>query len=210
MCIRDRYDTDRRTVLIQLENEPDNPEGGNGQWLSQFYNVVNLLDKIGQAVHNSPFKIVTRVNVTANGWNQEIEGLDYNERMSFALSKNGIDLLGRGFYDYGLNDQDEFDEYGNVLHTPEIGIVLQRYIGQAIESLSRGYGLGPYQLKNCSVNSNNSVFLGGVNDWSRSTGQKISAKYIYSDNDYKYGVKVDTSNVSAINHSELYLSLIHI
>jgi len=204
MAFLNIYDTDRRTVLIQLENEPDNPEGGNGQWLSQFYNVVNLLDKIGQAVHNSPFKIVTRVNVTANGWNQEIEGLDYNERMSFALSKSGIDLLGRGFYDYGLNDQDEFDEYGNILHTPEIGIVLQRYIGQAIESLSRGYGLGPYQLKNCSVNSNNSVFLGGVNDWSRSTGQKISAKYIYSDNDYKYGVKVDTSNVSAINHSELY------
>ena len=48
------------------------------------------------------------------------------------------------------------------------------------------------------------MFLGGVNDWSRSTGQKISAKYIYSENDYKYGVKVDTSNVSAINHSELY------
>ena len=204
MAFLNIYDTDRRTVLIQLENEPDNPEGGNGQWLSQFYNVTNLLDKIGQAVHNSPFKIVTRVNVTANGWNQEIEGLNYNERMSFVLSKDGIDLLGRGFYDYGLNDQDEFDEYGNVLHTPEIGVVIQRYIGQAIESLDRGYGLGPYQLKNCSPNSNNSVFLGDFNDWSRSTGQKINAEYIYSDSDYKYGVKVDMTNVSAINHSELY------
>ena len=137
------YDTDRRTIAIQLENEPDNDEGGMGYWLSQYSAMVNLLNKLGEAVHNSTYDMITKINITVRGIDETIDGLDYFARANNLIEQPYLDLVGPDAYNTNtMQDMSFYDKGNNIPVHLEIGPSVWSVIGQSVYHLINGYGMG--------------------------------------------------------------------
>ena len=86
-CITEN-DKNRRTYVIQVENEPDYGAG----WQGQYRECLRYINELGKLVKNSEYSVVTRVNITAadvlfeNGVPEDICALD------------GIDIVGTDLY----------------------------------------------------------------------------------------------------------------
>lgn len=142
-------DRDRRTVAIQLENEPGNSEGGNGLWMSQFVNIANHLNNLGRAVKESSYSMVTYLNLMAAGYNETIEGYDLKGRVRHLIDKEYIDIVGWDIYTNQTSPRDKNLEYGkNLPIYAEMGICAYSVPGQINYCFSNGYGLGFYMFAN--------------------------------------------------------------
>ncbi len=153
-------DTDRRTVAIQLENEPGNSEGGNGLWMSQFSNIVKHLNNLGRAVKESPYSMVTYLNLMAAGFNETIEGFDLEGRIHYLIEQEYIDIVGWDLYTNQTAPRDKNIEYKNNLPVfAEMGICAYSVPGQINYCFNNGYGLGFYMFVNVpDTNSNNGFY----------------------------------------------------
>ncbi len=152
-------DTDRRTVAIQLENEPGNSEGGNGLWMSQFTNMVNHLNNLGKAVKESPYSMVTYLNLMAAGFNEKVEGYDLKGRVHKLIDQEYIDIVGWDIYTNQTAPRDKNLEYANNLPVfAEMGICAYSVPGQINYCFNNGYGLGFYMFTNVPDPSSNNGF----------------------------------------------------
>ncbi|MBO5089285.1 MAG: DUF4978 domain-containing protein [Clostridia bacterium] len=152
-------DTDRRTVAIQLENEPGNTEGGNGLWMSQFTNMANHLNNLGKAVKESPYSMVTYLNLMSAGFSEETEGYDIKGRIHHLIDKEYIDIVGWDLYTNDTAPRYKNIEYGNNLPLfAEMGICAYSVPGQINYSFSNGYGLGFYMFVNVPDTTHNNGF----------------------------------------------------
>ena len=116
-------DTDRRTVGIQLENEPNNDEGGHGIWFSQYSNLKNLINELAKAVKEGPYSMISYVE------------LDY------------LDITGYDHYGSDLApDYAPIKQGDNPLVMVEFGTCVWNLPGQTNFMLSNGWGIGSYQL----------------------------------------------------------------
>ncbi len=153
-------DTDRRTVAIQLENEPDHNEGGMGNFLSQYKNVANLINHLGKAVKESNYSMVTYVNLMGGGRMDTLDGKDLKARVHDLIDKEYIDFVGWDAYTTDANIRVKDMEYGDNLPTwVEFGPCSYSVPGQINYSFSNGYGIGFYQLINFPDKNNNDGFF---------------------------------------------------
>lgn len=165
-------DTDRRCVVIQVNNEVD--QGANmfqpdqtdaviaeeniGQWWQteeghdtycwvggQREAFFHYQDVLGQAVHNSKYNCVTRVNVSGAGRNT-IEGIadDYDD----LLATDGIDIMGVDCYSTTWDTLEGFITWAddNVTHIAEANSTYQ-FGYSAAKMFSLGAGILPYCFK---------------------------------------------------------------
>ena len=152
-------DTDRRTVAIQLENEPGNSEGGNGLWMSQFTNMVNHLNNLGRAVKEGPYSMVTYLNLMAAGFNEKIEGYDLEGRIHKLIDEEYIDIVGWDIYTNQTAPRDKNIEYKDNLPVfAEMGICAYSVPGQINYCFNNGYGMGFYMFINVPDPSSNNGF----------------------------------------------------
>ena len=143
------YDNDkaRRTVAIQLQDEPDNSEGGNGQWMSQFTSYVGHLNRLAKIVKESPYSMVAYVNIMSVGYNDTIEGYTYAQRMKYVAEQEYIDFVGYSYYT--TTSKTEMKELEFKGHFPcMVGFSAAPFSvpAQTLDGLANGYGLCYYQF----------------------------------------------------------------
>ncbi len=142
-------DTDRRTVAIQLENEPGNEEGKNGLWMSQFLNLASLLNMEGKAIKEGPYSMITYLNLMSAGYNEEADGYSFNERLKYLCEQEYIDIVGYDDYTTNPNPNLKTLEHNNNLATyAEYSPASYAVPGQINQIFSKGYGLSFYQVAN--------------------------------------------------------------
>lgn len=142
-------DTDRRTVAIQLENEPGNEEGKNGLWMSQFLNLAYLLNMEGKAIKESSYSMITYLNLMSAGYNKEADGYSFNERLKYLCEQEYIDIVGYDDYTTNPNPNLKTLEHNDNLATyAEYSPASYAVPGQINQIFSKGYGLSFYQVAN--------------------------------------------------------------
>lgn len=143
-------DTDRRTIGIQLENEINNEEGGHGLWFSQYSSLINLINELGKAVKEGPYSMITYVNLMSSGWNQIVEGRDWNGQIKGMMDLEYLDIVGYDNYtaetNAGALSTSAVEQDGNPRVMVEFGPAAWSVPSQTNQLLSRGYGIGYYQL----------------------------------------------------------------
>lgn len=143
-------DTDRRTIGIQLENEPNHIEGGHGLWFSQYSSLKNLINELGKAVKEGPYSMITYTNLMAAGWDQIVEGLDFKGQVKGFIDLEYLDIVGYDVYTSNFDDGNlsiSHIEQGDNPHLMvEFGACQWSVPGQTNVLLSNGYGIGYYQL----------------------------------------------------------------
>lgn len=144
------YDTDRRTIGIQLENEINNEEGGHGLWFSQYSSLINLINELGKAVKEGPYSMITYVNLMSSGWDQIVEGRDWNAQIKGMMDLEYLDIVGYDNYtaltNPGSLSTTAVEQEGNPRVMVEFGPAAWSVPSQTNQLLSRGYGIGYYQL----------------------------------------------------------------
>lgn len=143
-------DTDRRTIGIQLENEINNEEGGHGLWFSQYSSLINLINELGKSVKKGPYSMITYVNLMSSGWNQIVEGRDWNGQIKGMMDLEYLDIVGYDNYtaetSWGYLSTSAIEQDGNPRVMVEFGPAAWSVPSQTNQLLSRGYGIGYYQL----------------------------------------------------------------
>ncbi len=140
-------DTDRRTVGIQLENEPNNDEGGHGIWFSQYSNLKNLINELAKAVKEGPYSMITYVNLMTTGANKIIEGRDWENQIKGYVELDYLDITGYDYYGSNMApDYEPIKQGDNPLVMVEFGTCVWNVPGQTNFMLSNGWGMGYYHL----------------------------------------------------------------
>ncbi len=154
-------DTDKRTVAIQLENEPGgNAGGGQPYWMGQYKNLSNYLNNLGKAVKESSYSMVTYLNLMASGWNETLDGFTFEERIYDLIDKEYIDIVGYDYYTIQPDIRINQIEYGDNLPVfVEFGPCTYAVPGQINHIFDMGYGLGFYQFVHyLDTKSNNGFY----------------------------------------------------
>lgn len=142
-----KNDKDCRTVAIQLEDEPDNNEGGFGQWMSQFTNYVAHLNRLAKVVKESPYSMIAYVNIMSVGYADTIEGYTYAQRIKYIAEQEYIDFVGYSYYTTTNKTQMKELEFKG--HFPcMVGFSTAPFSvpAQTLDGLAGGYGLCYYQF----------------------------------------------------------------
>lgn len=140
-------DTDRRTVGIQIENEPNNDEGGHGVWFSQYSNLANLIEELSKAVKNGPYSMLTYVNLMTTGSKMVIEGRDWKNQIKGYIDLEHLDITGYDYYGSTLApDYEPVKQGDNPYVMVEFGTCVWNVPGQTNYMLSNGWGIGYYHL----------------------------------------------------------------
>ncbi len=144
-------DTDRRTVGIQIENEPNHHEGGHGLWFSQYDALANLLDELGKAVKNGPYSMITYLNLMSAGHDQVDENGEqtvFADQVLGLIEKEYIDIVGYDYYGPTLSENaltiDVIEQGENPHLMVEFGPCVWSVPAQTNILLSNGYGIGYY------------------------------------------------------------------
>lgn len=143
------YDNDKakRTVAIQLEDEPDNNEGGYGQWVGQFKNYVDHLNRLAKVVKESPYSMIAYVNIMSVGYSDTIEGYTYAQRIKYIAEQKYIDFVGYSYYT--TENKTKMKELEFKGHFPcMVGFSTAPFSvpAQTLDGLAGGYGLCYYQF----------------------------------------------------------------
>lgn len=200
------YDTDQRTVCIQIENEANAMAAGGSKtdsftdqeavdaatWVAGQKNAVyNIMNALGMMVKQGPYRCVTRTNIM---WYQ----CYYNGVNDYQLAEvgalDGLDLVGLDSYQNNINDSaiDQTSFAGNIPHYAEFGASYYILPAQVMQSFSRGGGLLVYQLKQVDEDGT-AVFGGAKDEWLYRTSERIET----SAGGSIYGM--DTNELSAFN-----------
>ncbi len=140
-------DKDRRTVAIQLEDEPDNNEGGNGQWMSQFKNYVGHLDRLAKVVKESPYSMIAYVNIMSVGYAETIDGYTYSQRIKYIAEQKYIDFVGYSYYTTShKTNMKELEFKGHFPCMVGFSTAPFSVPAQTLDGLAGGYGLCYYQF----------------------------------------------------------------
>lgn len=140
-------DTDRRTVGIQIEDEPNNAEGGQGIWYSQYSNVVNFIGEMAKAVKESSYSMLTYTTLMSSGWDQIIEGRDFAAQVKGLIDLPYLDSTGYG--NYTLNEtphNTHIEQERNLPFYVGFGACQWNVPAQTNYLLSRGYNMCYYML----------------------------------------------------------------
>lgn len=140
-------DTDRRTIGIQIENEPNNDEGGHGVWFSQYGSLKNLINELAKAVKEGPYSMITYVNLMTTGANMIVEGRDWENQIKGYVDLEYLDITGYDYYGSNVApDYEPIKQGDNPLVMVEFGTCVWNVPGQTNYMLSNGWGMGYYHF----------------------------------------------------------------
>lgn len=134
-------DKDHRTVAFQITDEPNNTEGGNGQYMSQFTNYANFMDKLGKVVKDSNYSMVTYTVLMGAGYNDTIDGMTFDQRIKYMIDLPNLDFVGYSIYNTTSTPKfKSIEQKGNL--PVFIGLNPSSYCtaAQALYTLANGYG----------------------------------------------------------------------
>ncbi len=140
-------DKAHRTVAFQICDEPNNNEGGNGQWMSQFKNYADYMDGMGKIVKDSNYSMVTYTVLMGAGYNDTIEGYTFDQRIKYLVDAPNIDFVGYSIYAPTTTPKFKpLEQAGNM--PVFIGLNPSSWCtaAQALYSLANGYGYCHYQF----------------------------------------------------------------
>lgn len=153
-------DTERRCVMIQVDNEVSHGgptfDGGTDTWYKteeayykygwaggQQYAIAEYLSNLGDVIHESDYNCVTRVNIMSDAWQV---GRDITDVL---LSGSGVDIIGIDVYETtwfdNMNDIHLND--GNLFHFAEASTEYDHSY-TVIKFLAEGYGFLSYSFNN--------------------------------------------------------------
>ena len=148
-----------------------------GYWLSQYSAMVNLLNKLGEAVHNSTYDMITKINITVRGIDETIDGLDYFARANNLIEQPYLDLVGPDAYNTNtMQDMSFYDKGNNIPVHLEIGPSVWSVIGQSVYHLINGYGMGYYDLIDIGYTGNGGLYRLNSEIWEERDGTQILGK----------------------------------
>ncbi len=143
-------DTDRRTVGIQIEDEPNNEEGGHGLWYSQYENVRDFIGKMAQTVKESSYSMLTYTTLMSSGWDQKDENgkeTVFANQILGLINLPYLDSTGYGSYTMSSTPHVTGIEQGdNPRFMVGFGCCQWNVPAQTNYLLSRGYNMCYYML----------------------------------------------------------------
>lgn len=167
------YDTDRRTVAIQILNEANDVGVGGGlpsyaavsdwsnreeveakTWVQgQREAILNLMNELGMCVKNGPYRCVTRYNfVSYSCYNYSESSPSYDDSVRKVFDLPGIDIVGMDCFDTGLTMDNIFMSRvagfeGNVPHIPESCAGIYTAFSKQLNAFKLGGGLIFYEVR---------------------------------------------------------------
>lgn len=152
-------DRDRRTVAIQLQDEPDGWGGGYGFWMSQFKNYVAYLNGLAKTVKESNYSMIAYVNIASSTRQTTVDGYDYDGTVRYIMGQEYIDFVGVSYYGDGTSPGVvEFEKDDNFPVFVGFGSAAWSVPGQTVYALSNGYGICYYQLINLVTGQDSGLF----------------------------------------------------
>lgn len=134
-------DKDHRTVAFQICDEPNNTEGGNGHWMSQFKTYADYMDKLGKVVKDSNYSMVTYTVLMSSGYNETLDGYTFDQRIKYLIDLPNVDFVGYSIYNTTPSPKfKSIEQKGNL--PVFIGLNPSSYCtaAQALYTLANGYG----------------------------------------------------------------------
>lgn len=164
-------DTEQRTAILQIENEPDYASG----WQNQYREALRYIDELGKLVKNSDYSVVTRVNITA------ADTLKTNHVPEDILALEGIDAVGTDIYFNDINFHNEWikklstgEMIDNIVHISEGGGQIQKLLKIIANSFSLGCGYLVYELRTVRKNDYDfGVLRCSTENWEYRDGTKL-------------------------------------
>ncbi len=154
-----KNDKDRRTVAIQLEDEPCGWGGGYGYWMSQFKVYVAYLNGLAKAVKEGNYSMIAYVNIASSTRETTVDGYDYDGTVRYIMEQEYIDFVGVSYYgDSTTPGVVEFEKDGNFPVFVGFSAATASLPGQTVYSLSNGYGMCYYQLINLVTGQDSGLF----------------------------------------------------
>ncbi len=151
-----KRDTERRCVMIQVDNEISHGgpvfDGGTDTWYKtveayskfgwaggQQKALAEYLNKLGDVIHASDYNCVTRVNIMNDAWTV---GGDITDVL---LNGSGIDIIGIDVYEntWYDNANNIFKNEGNLFHFAEAS-TLYDHSYTVVKFMAEGYGFLSY------------------------------------------------------------------
>ena len=168
-------DTERRVSMIQIENEPNFQNAQN----EQRTHFLNYLNTLGLSVKNSPYKVLTRVNLVINDSYLDFE----NTLPEEILSLEGIDIVGPDVYTNSWTYYKKFIERfsansmsDNIMHFAEAPGQVNTYIKLVIKALANHSGYYTYELKTSENTSFDlGIFRKDNDEWIKRDGTGTTA-----------------------------------
>jgi hypothetical protein len=182
------YDTEKRVVLVQVENEPDHMGPSTVLWAGgQKDAVIHMIDTLGQVIHASAADMITRVNLTG-----------YTTTANDFANVKGINIVGRDIYaakynpDF-LNNSSLFENFWNYNYTPENGAQYRNGVNLALSAFERANGYLMYELRTsgwrATTSSENGLYRKTTaNDWIERDGTQTCT---YWASNYQQEVNMD-------------------
>lgn len=198
------YDTNRRTVAIQILNEANAiggelpSESGVSDWSDreevmaktwvqgQREAILNLMNELGMCVKKGPYRCVTRFNFMAfSCYNYAENSPSYDDSVRKVFDLPGIDIVGMDCFDTGLTMDTMFMTRvsgfeGNVLHIPETSAGIYTAFAKQLNAFKLGGGMIFYEVRGTEGTDSLSLFkLDDYNftyrDGTKSAGRVLEA-----------------------------------
>ncbi len=157
-------DYNRRTVLIQIEDEA-NTNYGKGAWLYQFENYSNLLLKMADAVKASPYNVVTTVGINFDDYRTTVEGVTGRDRLDKFLLYENIDGMGAANLTTTNFNIGDFANDDKFCYVSKISPAIFSFFETSMSLLSQGYQFGVYELKSFDLNVNCGMYRTHSTNW---------------------------------------------
>ena len=166
-----KNDLNRRTAVIQIENEPDY----GSKWQNQYNDCLRYINELGMLVKKSRYSVVTRVNITANA------ELKTNNVPEDILALDGIDAVGVDIY---INETEFYNGWieklstGEMLRNPvyiaEGGGQMELLLRIIANAFSLGCGYLVYELRTVRKNDYDfGVYRLSTDKWEYRDGTKL-------------------------------------
>jgi len=188
------YDTEKRVVLVQVENEPDHMGPSSVLWAGgQKDAAIHMMDTLGQVIHASAVDMITRVNLTG-----------YTTTANDFANVKGINIVGRDIYatkynpDF-LNNSSMFENFWNYNYTPENGAQYRNGVNLVMSAFERANGYLMYELRTSGWRATNSSENGLYrkttgNDWIERDGTQTCTYWTSN-----YQQEVNLAEVKSFN-----------
>lgn len=212
------YDTERRTVAIQILNEANDTgvDGGGlpayaavSDWSNreevkaktwvqgQREAILNLMNELGMCVKKGPYRCVTRYNfVSYSCYNYAENSPSYDDSVRKVFDLPGIDIVGMDCFDTGLTMDNYFMTRvagfkGNVPHIPETCAGIYTAFAKQLNAFKLGGGLIFYEVR------------GNENDDKLSLFRLDDYKFTYRDGTQSVGSVLEASTKDWISFNNM-------
>ena len=195
------HDKNHRITMIQVENEPNYMAILNEQQTAAY----SYLSELGDVIHNSPYKILTRINLHSNS--TDLEADDGSPMAKQLVATSGIDMVGVGAYGNDVNYNNKYFKKwlakdkitDNYLHIAESAGSVSNYLRFVTHAFVNGSGFDIYELKSDGDKlSGFGIYRDSKTEWIERDGTKRDILFPWNTVKYKECVTADVRTFNAM------------